>query len=77
MPKTMPKTILRLVAVGCFAFLMLNFPLLSIYHGTWFGFPALLVAIFGIWLLAILLAMFILEDRWNQMPLKRRRSGLQ
>lgn len=73
MQNAMQRILLRLGAVGCFAFLTLNFPLLSIYHGEWFGLPALFVAIFGIWLCAIILAMLILEGRQNRFSFKRKR----
>lgn len=73
MQKAMQRILLRLGAVGCFTFLMFNFPLLSIYNGEWFGFPALFIAIFGIWFVAIVLALLILEDR--RKPIGPTREG--
>ncbi len=45
------------------ALALLSFPLLGLPKGEWFGFPAGLIYLFGVWFSVIALAAWIAERR--------------
>jgi len=49
------------VALALCGAVLLNFPLLALPQGEWFGLPALYVYIFGAWIGLIAAAAFLLE----------------
>lgn len=51
----------RLVALALCGAVLLNFPLLALPQGEWFGLPGLYVYIFGAWAGLIAAAAFMLE----------------
>ena len=54
----------KLVAITLAGFLLLNYPLAQVFSAPvfWFGIPLFYFYLFGIWLVIILLAAFILES---------------
>ena len=65
MPKAMQKTLLKLGVIGFVTLLMFNYPLLSLYRGHIGSWPVLYSALFGLWLVVILLAKRIVEPQLN------------
>ena len=52
----------RLVGLFIVGAVLLNPPILNLVGGTWFGWPALYLYLFGVWALLIGATAFIMED---------------
>ncbi len=51
----------RLAALALLALPLLSFPLLGLPKGEWFGYPAGLIYLFGVWCGVIVLAAWVAE----------------